>query len=54
MYFPATKFDIQRGKNLAIEGPPGTGKSQTIVNTIVSAIASGKKVLFLNREKRKK
>jgi len=39
--------DIQRGKNLAIEGPPGTGKSQTIVNAIVSAIASGKKVLFV-------
>ncbi len=39
--------DIQRGKSLAIEGPPGTGKSQTIVNAIVSAIASGKKVLFV-------
>ena len=39
--------DIQKGKNLAIEGPPGTGKSQTIVNAIVSAIASGKKVLFV-------
>ena len=39
--------DIQRGNNLAIEGPPGTGKSQTIVNAIVSAMASGKKVLFV-------
>ncbi|MBT5455183.1 MAG: DUF4011 domain-containing protein, partial [Rhodospirillaceae bacterium] len=38
--------DALDGKNLAVEGPPGTGKSQTIVNTIASAIVSGKKVLF--------
>ena len=35
--------DIQRGKDLSIEGPPGTGKSQTIVNAIIAAISSGKK-----------
>ena len=39
--------DIQRGKDLSIEGPPGTGKSQTIVNAIIAAISSGKKVLFV-------
>ncbi len=39
--------DIADGRNLAVEGPPGTGKSQTIVNTIASAIAGGKKVLFV-------
>ena len=39
--------DIALNKNLAIEGPPGTGKSQTIVNAIAAALASGKKVLFV-------
>ena len=39
--------DVADGKNLAVEGPPGTGKSQTIVNTIAAAIADGKKVLFI-------
>ena len=35
------------GQNLAIEGPPGSGKSQTIVNLIANSINSGKKVLFV-------
>lgn len=39
--------DIASGRNLAIEGPPGTGKSQTIVNAIADAIAKGKSVLFI-------
>jgi very-short-patch-repair endonuclease len=39
--------DIGEGKNLAIEGPPGTGKSQTIVNAIAAALSEGKKVLFV-------
>ncbi len=32
---------------LVIEGPPGTGKSQTITNLIASAMAEGKSVLFV-------
>lgn len=40
-------IDAIDGKNLVIEGPPGTGKSQTITNLIASAISSGKKVLFV-------
>lgn len=36
-----------QGKNLVIEGPPGTGKSQTITNLIAAAISQGKKVLFV-------
>ena len=36
-----------RGQNLVIEGPPGTGKSQTITNLISSFIAKGKSVLFV-------
>jgi very-short-patch-repair endonuclease/archaellum biogenesis ATPase FlaH len=35
------------GKNLVIEGPPGTGKSQTITNLIAAALAQGKTVLFV-------
>ena len=40
-------LDVAEGTSLVIEGPPGTGKSQTIVNLIASAINQGKKVLFL-------
>ena len=43
----STIVDVVDGKNLAVEGPPGSGKSQTIVNTIASAMLDGKKVLFV-------
>lgn len=43
----STLVDLANGKNLAVEGPPGTGKSQTIVNAIASALSDGKKVLFV-------
>ena len=39
--------DVADGRDIAVEGPPGTGKSQTIVNTIASALSDGKKVLFV-------
>lgn len=39
--------DIAAGKSLVIEGPPGTGKSQTITNAIAMMIANGKRVLFV-------
>jgi hypothetical protein len=39
--------DVMDGKNLAIKGPPGTGKSQTITNIIAAALARGKTVLFV-------
>ena len=39
--------DVMKGKNMAIKGPPGTGKSQTITNIIANALATGKSVLFL-------
>lgn len=35
--------DIADDRNLAVEGPPGTGKSQTIVNAIAGALAANKK-----------
>jgi transcription elongation GreA/GreB family factor len=34
-------------RNLVIEGPPGTGKSQTITNLIAACLSKGKKVLFV-------
>ncbi len=39
--------DAINGKNLVIEGPPGTGKSQTIANLIAACIAANKSVLFV-------
>ncbi|MFN0085900.1 MAG: DUF4011 domain-containing protein [Blastocatellia bacterium] len=40
-------IDALQGKNLVIEGPPGTGKSQTITNLIAAAMFAGKSVLFV-------
>lgn len=40
-------IDVMDGKSLAIEGPPGTGKSQTITNMIAAAVREGKTVLFV-------
>lgn len=40
-------IDAINGENLVIEGPPGTGKSQTITNLIAAAMLGGKKVLFV-------
>jgi len=41
---------IKKGNNLVIHGPPGTGKSQTIVNLIAECIAVGKTVLFVSEK----
>lgn len=40
-------IDVLEGENRVIEGPPGTGKSQTITNLIAAALQAGKKVLFV-------
>lgn len=40
-------IDVSARKSLALEGPPGTGKSQTIANMIAGALASGRRVLFV-------
>jgi len=39
--------DVMAGKSLVIEGPPGTGKSQTITNIIAACLHAGKSVLFV-------
>lgn len=46
----STLVDVANGNNIAVEGPPGTGKSQTIVNAIAAAMAAGKKVLFVSEK----
>lgn len=38
------------GATYVLEGPPGTGKSQTITNLIANAVASGQKVLFVSEK----
>jgi very-short-patch-repair endonuclease len=40
-------LSVASGQSGVIEGPPGTGKSQTIVNLITSLAAQGKRVLFV-------
>ena len=42
--------DIKAGRNLVVEGPPGTGKSQTIANVIAELLAGGKRVLFVSEK----
>jgi very-short-patch-repair endonuclease len=39
------------GKSFVLEGPPGTGKSQTITNLIAHCMAHGKTVLFISEKK---
>ena len=38
---------VAAGESVALEGPPGSGKSQTIVNAIANALESGNRVLFV-------
>lgn len=40
----------KKGSNLIIDGPPGTGKSQTIANVIAESLAEGKTVLFVSEK----
>ena len=42
--------EVKKGRNLVVEGPPGTGKSQTIANIIAELLAAGKKVLFVSEK----
>ncbi|SEL36759.1 Part of AAA domain-containing protein [Rhodococcus maanshanensis] len=38
------------GRSFVMDGPPGTGKSQTIANMIAELISSGKTVLFVSEK----
>lgn len=41
---------VKQGKNLILDGPPGTGKSQTIANIIADCLATSKTVLFVSEK----
>lgn len=40
-------LDASRGLSFVLNGPPGTGKSQTITNMIINSLYNGKTVLFV-------
>lgn len=40
----------RRGVSFVLDGPPGTGKSQTIANIIADALAEGRKILFVSEK----
>lgn len=41
---------VDTGRDLVLEGPPGTGKSQTIANIIADSLGKGKTVLFVSEK----
>lgn len=41
---------VDTGRDLVLEGPPGTGKSQTITNIIAHSLGQGKSVLFVSEK----
>lgn len=42
--------DVKNERDLVVEGPPGTGKSQTIVNLIAELLAEDRSVLFVSEK----
>ena len=46
----AAIVSAERGNDFVMIGPPGTGKSQTIANTIAHNLAMGKSVLFVSEK----
>lgn len=46
----AAVFAAADGRTFVLEGPPGTGKSQTIANLVAHALALGKTVLFVSEK----
>src|SRR5207249_10845628 len=51
----SSQFEVllraRAGQDVVIEGPPGTGKSQTITNLIAQMLLEGKKVLFVSEKR---
>ena len=43
-------MDVLAGQSVVVEGPPGTGKSQTIANIIAECLGNGKTVLFVSEK----
>ncbi len=42
--------EVKDGRSMVVEGPPGTGKSQTIVNLIAELLADDRSVLFVSEK----
>ena len=40
----------RRGVSFVLDGPPGTGKSQTIANIIADALGEGRRILFVSEK----
>ena len=49
--YSVIKEAIDNKNNIVVEGPPGTGKSQTITNIIANALKNNKKILFVSAKK---
>ncbi|OLO92392.1 DNA helicase [Actinomyces naeslundii] len=43
--------DAVAGRSLVVEGPPGTGKSQTVSNLIFRSLATGRTIMFVAEKK---
>lgn len=43
--------EVLAGKSIVIQGPPGSGKSETICNMICAAVAAGKKILVMSHKR---
>jgi very-short-patch-repair endonuclease len=41
---------VKHGADVVVDGPPGTGKSQTIANAIAELLSAGKTVLFVSEK----
>ncbi len=50
-YSQAEAIDLAQRVSCYIAGPPGTGKSQTIVNLVMQEVLSGKRVAVLSQKK---
>jgi len=44
-------YAADHGQSFVMEGPPGTGKSQTIANIVAQMMANGKSVLFVSEKR---
>ena len=47
----AALIKVKQGKSVVVHGPPGTGKSQLILNLIADGMATGKKILLVSQKR---